>query len=720
MKKKAIYIISLIMLISIFLSGCSSDILDIFAEYDIYFRVKDKSGNPISGALVTLDGSSKRTGDEGRVSFSRDDGNYHYKVIAEGYKDDGGKLLVDGSNVSLDISLTSIKYDLWFKVMDEDQKAIEGAEVYFNNQKAYTDGNGLVNFFHEEPGQYTIVVISSGYSYFKDDFTLNEDQTININLSSISGNSTITGNIRIYNKTGPLTISIGNDNQDIGYKENGNIKDYEEYEKDEIIIKFKSRVSSQSVLQLEKSNNLIKLSSLDTKDGIILRYRFIKDKNIKDLLDYYNNLEEVKWAEPNYTAYALAVPNDTHYDYQWSLINSNLEAAWDKREDSGYIKVAVLDTGIIPNHPDLINNLSSGADFVGGENMINPYNFEPTDDDPTDKTTLANGGSHGTHVSGIIGAVGNNSRGITGVTWNINIIPVRVLNEDKVGNHWDIAEGIYYAVKHGADIINFSLGSSEGSSILVNAIQYADSAGVVMVASAGNKGSRGLLYPAAYSETIAVGAVDYKNERSSYSNYSSNLDIVAPGGTSSKGIYSTWGYYNEGVVNSSYSYMSGTSMAAPHVSGVAALLLAEGVNPSNIKGRLISTAVDLGTEGKDDYYGYGLVDAYGALLNKKLKNPYVFAGSEKYDIKSEFTKMKDDGSFILNQVEADEVYVYSWRDVNENGIIDSGDYYGRSSNSLNISDNTDHYVDLNMFYINDSSNLNIAIQGLNIIKGQLD
>lgn len=264
-----------------------------------------------------------------------------------------------------------------------------------------------------------------------------------------------------------------------------------------------------------------------------------------------------------------------------------------------------------------------------------------------------------------------------------------------------------------------------GASVYIEAehtgIKDAYNSGIVIVASAGNDGSYGISYPAGYEETIAVGAIDSSKNVTEYSNYGPELDIVAPGGSSQNMILSTCGYYDGFNTVPTYEYMQGTSMAAPYVSGVAALLIANGVSPYDIRDRLTTTAVDLGASGRDDYYGYGLVDAYGALINKKLGNPYVFAANIKNDniyIKSEVTKTNNDGSYNLDEVIAEEVYIVGWRDVNNNQKIDTGDYFGEYSSTIMASENSYNTANFEMYYVTESSTTSMKVQGLPEIESE--
>ncbi|MFW5992318.1 MAG: S8 family serine peptidase, partial [Halanaerobiaceae bacterium] len=319
--------------------------------------------------------------------------------------------------------------------------------------------------------------------------------------------------------------------------------------------------------------------------------------------------------------------------------------------------------------------------------------YEIYEKNPVDRTPRELGGSHGTHVSGIIGARANNT-GVAGLNWKINILPIKVLGDDGSGNTFDIAEGIYYAIDNNADIINLSLGGpADNDKPLKLAIEEAHQNDIIIVAAAGNNGDNELLYPARYEECIGVGAVDENLELASYSHYGQDLELVAPGSN----ILSSWGYYEQDDFTTGYQYLTGTSMAAPYVSGVAALLLARGIHPQDIRERLTKTAVDLGKEGHDRYYGYGLVDAYAALLGRKLTMPYVFAtaikeenGEKFMNIRSSVTTTDREGNYLLEDINPDgeQVYIIGWRDVNENYVVDEGDYFGKTpydgQNEINL------------------------------------
>lgn len=235
-------------------------------------------------------------------------------------------------------------------------------------------------------------------------------------------------------------------------------------------------------------------------------------------------------------------PNDPRYAEQWSLPVIGLPEAW-VNLPSRNVTVAVIDSGICANHPDLQGRILAGYDFVDDDN------------DPTDTF------GHGCGVAGVIAANSNNGIGIAGVAPNVQIMPLRVLNNIGLGSYSSIANAIVYAVDNGADIINLSLAGPTSSVILEAAVAYAVNNGVVVIAAAGNFGQEGAYYPAAYPSVIAVGSVDPVTlTRSSFSNFGADIDVWAPG----RDILTT-------NMLGDYEFVSGTSFAAPIVAGITAL-----------------------------------------------------------------------------------------------------------------------------------------------------
>lgn len=255
-------------------------------------------------------------------------------------------------------------------------------------------------------------------------------------------------------------------------------------------------------------------------------------------------------SEPDYIVTALEIPNDEHYPEQWGLPLTNAPTAWDSLPVNGTsITIAVIDSGICYNHADLSGRiLSNGRDYVEDDNVAQDEY------------------GHGCAVAGVIAANGNNTIGIAGVAPNSQIMPLRVLDANGAGVYSDVAAALIYATDNGATVINLSLGAPFASTVLQNAVNYATSRGVTVVAAAGNSGTEGVYYPAAYPDVIAVGSADANGQRSSFSSYGAQLDTLAPG----RNILSTHR-------NGAYSSFNGTSFAAPHVAGLVAISRATGI-----------------------------------------------------------------------------------------------------------------------------------------------
>ena len=313
----------------------------------------------------------------------------------------------------------------------------------------------------------------------------------------------------------------------------------------------------------------------------------------------------VQAADPNFLAYAFSIPNDTLYSrFQWNLPRINAPTAWDLQGGSS-VKVAVIDTGIDLGHPDLSSSVVGGVDFSGDGSAGGQDNA-----------------GHGTHVAGIIGAITNNGAGVAGVGWNVPLLAAKVLNHTGVGSYAAIIQAIDWARSQGAYVINLSLGGSDYSQAMQEAINRAYEAGVVVVAAAGNNGQYGSYssYPCAMQHVLCVGAIGYNDAVASYSNHNSYVGVVAPGGDPQRNgsnetsyIMSTW--WRADPTAGDYLGLAGTSMAAPHVAGLAALLIAHypGASADWIVQRIEHSALDYGQPGRDDYYGWGRVDAACAL-----------------------------------------------------------------------------------------------------------
>ena len=381
-----------------------------------------------------------------------------------------------------------------------------------------------------------------------------------------------------------------------------------DYTDSEILVRFNDdvRVSDLQTLTQDRStaNEYAILSGPLGEgfraDGQLFEIPVYGRQSVTGLVEYYNSLSFVDYAEPNYTMQSAAVPNDQFYQYQWGPGNMDAESAWETRTDSSSIIVGVIDSGVQYNHPDLIDNVWTNSGEIAGNGIDDDnngyvddyygYDFDNDDSDPMDDN------GHGTHVAGTIGAQGNNTTGVAGVSWDASLMSLKVIGN---GSNADVARAIDYATDNGAKITNNSYGYAgtnvSGSQVISDAVQRAENSGVLYIVAAGNSrtgipasdldgnfNSWPAEYSKVHSNVITVAAIDEDGSFASYSHWGDeSVQIAAPG----TDIAST--YYG-----SQYAYLSGTSMATPHVAGAAALLWAErpDLNYLEIKSALLDTA----------------------------------------------------------------------------------------------------------------------------------
>ena len=348
---------------------------------------------------------------------------------------------------------------------------------------------------------------------------------------------------------------------------------------------------------------------------------------------------DLEFVEPNYILEQTLLPNDPLYGFQDHYLQLRLPQAWDITTGSpasGDVIVAVLDTGLFLAHEDLAPQLVDGYDFISNVSMaLDGNGIDDNPDDPGDGGPGFESSWHGTHVAGTVGAASNNAFGGAGVSWGTKIMPVRVLGLGG-GTSYDVLQGVRYAAglandsgtvpAQPADIINMSLGGSGFLQSSQSVYTQVYDAGVIVVAAAGNEASSLPSYPAAYDRVVSVSATDYLNNIAPYSNFGSTIDVAAPGGDNSRdtngdsfpdGVLSAIADTSSGSRVSDYAFYQGTSMATPHVAGVVALMKAvyPGLTPAEFDTLLQSGEItnDLGVPGRDNLYGYGMIDAFKAV-----------------------------------------------------------------------------------------------------------
>jgi len=365
---------------------------------------------------------------------------------------------------------------------------------------------------------------------------------------------------------------------------------------EQILVKFKPDVTLPEAAQIHRQlGGRVK----ETIPGIGVQVVMVPKGQAKEKAKAYSSNARVAYAEPDFVAEVMASPNDPWFGNQWGMVKVQSPQAWDVTVGSPSIKIAILDTGVDLDHPDLAGKIISNINFSTSGTVDDVY-------------------GHGTHVAGIAAAITNNGIGVAGLGYSCTIMNVKVLGDTGGGAYSAIAAGIIWAADNGAQIINLSLGGWSSSQTLEDAVNYAWNKGVAVVAAAGNLGSTAPIYPAYYTNCIAVAGTDADDAKASWSNHGDWVDVAAPGAS----IYST-------LKNGSYGYMSGTSMASPHVAGLAALVFttisdanSDGKLNDEVRSRIEATCDDIGVSG----IGYGRINAARAVGDAQPVLPGTVSG----------------------------------------------------------------------------------------------
>ncbi len=349
-----------------------------------------------------------------------------------------------------------------------------------------------------------------------------------------------------------------------------------------ILVKYKAESSEEQIAKFDKKFGS-DLEEIIPKLGV--RIVSVPANLEREIIGKLKKYALVEYAEPDALAQALFVPNDPYLPNEWGLVNIHATNAWDVATGTSTVKIAILDTGIDYDHGDLKSKVVSNTNFTASKSA-------------TDRN------GHGTHVAGIAAATTNNARGVASIGYSSSLMNVKVLSDNGSGYYSWIANGIIFAADNGAKVINMSLGGSSASQTLQDAIDYAWSKGVVIVAAAGNNNNSTPSYPAYYAHVIAVGATDENDSRASFSNFGDWVDVAAPG----VNILSTYPHIGR---TDRYAYLSGTSMASPFVAGLAALVwnTASGTDNQTVRDRIENTADTLPTS----WTTHGLIDAAKAV-----------------------------------------------------------------------------------------------------------
>lgn len=606
-----------------------------------------------------------------------------------------------------------------------DGRPLEDVKIKVNDKITYTNSSGYYSVNNVDVNNYLEwSAEKEGYWTVTDKYYIitDSEKIINKRLKKAGEYSgRISGEVAIFSASQQKTTSnIKNQTTSLKIStKKAELKSYSGLEKNylpgEILVKFKS---DSDVQKLQHIANKIGGTTRSRKN--IYKIEVPEGMTTEELLNQYKNRDDVEIAGYNHIGYLMSsyIPDDTFYYQQWGLQKIYTPDSWRDFGTTGSssINVAVIDTGYVP-HPDLNILDNYGYDFVDND-------YEPHDEDATGRTV-----SHGTHVAGIIGAVGNNDLGVTGVNWNVNIMPIRIFRIKDYGAQYfeeaDLISAIEYAVDNGADIINLSLAFVDTNvnlndrpySLVEDVLRYAYNSGVTVVAAAGNDNVNYVYYPARSDYTIAVGATGPDNNLTSYTNYGHRLDIVAPGGKKSgrieDGILSTHKYFGDNS-DHDYMYMAGTSMAVPHVAGAAALLMSRGIgisNPAEIKNILTGTALPLYDDRLDSI---GLLNIHAAFNEALLSNANyeakVMAAIKKYEdgrpnyyVVSDVATVNSQGEYNIYQAKTgDMLTVFGWIDSHENGYLDAGDYFGEYELRSPLYEN-EHREDINfsMEYISD-------------------